>query len=89
MAYSSKEYWSGLPFPTPGNLPNPGIKPSSPALPERFFTTKPPDCVLCMFYCNKKPHILKCIYLVIFKKKSLLDLLQYCFCQQSNLHPLQ
>ena len=27
-----KEYWTGLPFPSPGDLPNPGIKPKSPAL---------------------------------------------------------
>ena len=30
--FSRQEYWSGLPFPSPGNLPNPGIKPGSPAL---------------------------------------------------------
>ena len=29
---SRQEYWSGLPFPSPGDLPNPGIKPRSPAL---------------------------------------------------------
>ena len=29
---SKQEYWSGLPFPSPGDLPNPGIKPESPAL---------------------------------------------------------
>ena len=32
MEFSRKEYWSGYPFPSPGNLPNPGIKPRSPAL---------------------------------------------------------
>ena len=32
MEFSGQEYWSGLPFPSPGNLPNPGIKPGSPAL---------------------------------------------------------
>ena len=32
MGFSRQEYWSGLPFPSPGNLPNPGIKPGSPAL---------------------------------------------------------
>ena len=34
MEFSSQEYWSGLPFPSPGDLPNPGIKPKSPALQE-------------------------------------------------------
>ena len=32
MGFSRHEYWSGLPFPSPGHLPNPGIKPKSPAL---------------------------------------------------------
>ena len=32
MGFSRQEYWSGLPFPSPGNLPDPGIKPGSPAL---------------------------------------------------------
>ena len=42
MEFSSQEYWSGLLFPSPGDLPNPGIKPVSlvsPALAGRFFTT--------------------------------------------------
>ena len=30
MGFSRQEYWSGLPFPSPGDLPNPGIKPGSP-----------------------------------------------------------
>ena len=32
MGFSRQEYWSGLPFPSPGDLPDPGIKPGSPAL---------------------------------------------------------
>ena len=32
MEFSKQEYWSGLPFPSPGDLPNPGIEPGSPAL---------------------------------------------------------
>ena len=31
MGFSRREYWSGLPFPSPGDPPNPGIKPASPA----------------------------------------------------------
>ena len=41
MGFSSHEYWSVLPFPSPGDLPNPGIKPTSPALAGRFFTSEP------------------------------------------------
>ena len=46
---SRQEYWSGLPYPTPGNLPNPGIQPrslASPALAGGFFTTKGKELVL-------------------------------------------
>ena len=32
MRFSSQEHWSGLPFPSPGDLPDPGIEPGSPAL---------------------------------------------------------
>ena len=32
MGFSRQEYWSGLPFPSPGDLPNPGIEPGSSAL---------------------------------------------------------
>ena len=42
MGFPRQEYWSGLPFPPPGNLPNPGIEPVSLALAGRFFTTEPP-----------------------------------------------
>ena len=42
MGFPRQEYWNGLPFLTPGDFPHPGIKPLSPALPGRFFTTEPP-----------------------------------------------
>ena len=45
MGFSRQEYWSGLPFPSPGYLPNSGIEPmtlASPALAGRFFTTVSP-----------------------------------------------
>ena len=42
MGFCRQEYWSRLPFPPPGNLPDPGIKPASPALAGRFFTCEPP-----------------------------------------------
>ena len=37
--FSRQEYWSGLPFPPPGDLPHPGIEPGSPSLAGRFFTS--------------------------------------------------
>ena len=42
MKFSRQEYWSGLPFSSPGALSDPGIKPVSLALAGRFFTTAPP-----------------------------------------------
>ena len=42
MEFSRQEYWSGLPFPSPGDHPNLGIKPRSPALAGEFLTTEPP-----------------------------------------------
>ena len=42
MGFSRQEYWSGLPFPSPGDLPNPGIQPLSPVLAGGFFPTEPP-----------------------------------------------
>ena len=48
VRFLRQEYWSGLPFPSPGNLPDLQIEPTSPALAGRFFTTEQPG----------KPHIL-------------------------------
>ena len=42
MGFSRQEYWSGLLLPSPGDLPNPGIKPRSPALQIDSFPTEPP-----------------------------------------------
>ena len=55
MGFSRQKYWSGLPFPPPGNLPDPGMEPRSPASPGlagRFFTTSATWealLVLCFF----------------------------------------
>jgi len=42
MKLFRQEYWSGLPFPFPGDVPNPEIKPMSPTLAGGFFITEPP-----------------------------------------------
>ena len=41
MGFPRQEYWSGLPFLAPGDLPDPGTEPASPALADRFFATVP------------------------------------------------
>ena len=43
MGSPRKEYWSGLPFPSPGDLSDPGIKPMFSALTGGFLTTEPPE----------------------------------------------
>ena len=55
MAFPMEKYWSGLPFPSPREIPNPEIKPASPALADRFFTTEPPEkhTLLCYRHINK------------------------------------
>ena len=47
MGFSRQEFWSGLPFPSPGDLPNPGIEPQSPALQADALSSEPPG----------KPHL--------------------------------
>ena len=42
MGFSRQEYWSGLPFPSPGDLPDPGIEPRSPAFQADALTSEPP-----------------------------------------------
>jgi len=42
MGFPRQEYWSGLPFPSPGDPPDPVIEPASPALAGRLFTTEQP-----------------------------------------------
>ena len=42
MEFSRQEYWSGLPFPSPGDLPDPGFAPGSPALQADTLPSEPP-----------------------------------------------
>ena len=46
MGFSQQEYWSGLPGPPPGDLPNTGIEPGSPALQADCLSLAPPDLTL-------------------------------------------
>ena len=57
VAFPSHEYWSGLLFPSPGDLPNPRTEPISPALAGEFFTTEPPGKpfnILSLFFMEVK-----------------------------------
>ena len=42
MGFFGQDYWSGLPFPSPGDLPDPGIEPRSPALQAESLQSEPP-----------------------------------------------
>ena len=42
VGFSTQEYWIGFPFPSPGDLPNPGIETKTPMVAGGFFTTEPP-----------------------------------------------
>ena len=55
IGFPRQEYWSGLPFPSPEDLLNPGTGPTSPALTGRFFTPEPP---------GKPPHCKRQVYLL-------------------------
>ena len=54
MGFSRQEYWSGLPFPSPGNLPDRGVEPESPALAGGFFTTELPGKPISYYIAVEK-----------------------------------
>ena len=51
MGFSRQEYWSGLPFPSPGDLPDPGIEPGSPSLRADTLTSEPPGKPFATVIC--------------------------------------
>ena len=67
MGFSRQEYWSGLPFPSPGDLPDPGIEPGSPALQANALTSEPPGKPNCHQFCSFRqlPPPLTSLYLII------------------------
>ena len=50
MEFSRQEYWSGFPFPLPGDLPDPGIEPGSPALQADDLPSEPPGKPINLYY---------------------------------------
>ena len=90
VGFPRQEYWSGLPFPSPRNLPDPGIEPMCPALAGRFFIAEPPGKPLyenTIIYKN-----LKCSnnstdlhFLQVFLMSSLIDVRILVFASVLNL----
>ena len=70
MKFSRQKYWGEFPFPTPGDLPDAGIKtlsPVSPALPGGFFTTVPPGKPQSQVKTRVKPIILLSVQMGLSK----------------------
>ena len=69
MEFTRQEYRSGLPFLSPGDLPDPGIEPASPALEGGFFTTEPPGKPSYLFFFSSlfKPKLSRCGQLESFQ----------------------
>ena len=83
MGFSRQEYWSGLPFPSPGDLPNPGTEPWSPAWQADALSSEPPG--------NSSSTSFKIFYIQLFqhcfpKNFSLIIKLPLHLCQKSNSH---
>ena len=68
MGFSRQEYWSGVPFLSPGDLPDPGIKPRSPALQADALTSAPPgNSGQCEFYSfvSDLGFMLECFFFLV------------------------
>ena len=80
MVFSRQEYWCGLPFPSPGDLPDPEMETGSPALQADFFTTEPPG----------KPYssFIKWIIIVIFFSVVTGRIERVCMCDHLVLSEL-
>ena len=74
MGFSRQEYWSGFPlqpFPSPGDLPDPGIKPRSPELQEEFLPSEPPGKPYSYYKISlKSSTIFFCIYKILLILKT-------------------
>ena len=55
MGFPRQEYWSGLPFPSPGDLPDPGIEPGSPTIQVDSLLTEPPGKAPKLFVVQVPP----------------------------------
>ena len=58
MEFFRQEYWSGLPFPSPGDLPNPGIEPGSLALQADALPSEPPGKPAWPLFCSQSKALL-------------------------------
>ena len=78
MGFPRREYWSGLPFPSPGDLPNPGIEPKYPALAGGFFITEPPGTPFWSIYYITKSFISERTAIILGEKMTIYLLYGKC-----------
>ena len=71
MEFSRQKYWSGLPFPSPGDCPNPGIKPGSPALQTDSLTVR----------ATREAHIYVCVYLLTQRLNTFREHIYLCYIE--------
>ena len=71
MGFSRQEYWSGLPFPSPRNLPNPGIETSSPTKQAEALTSEPPGKPLVTEH-ERNYHISHSVLIDLFQLRAYL-----------------
>ena len=85
MGFSGQEYWSGLPFPSPEDLPDPGIEPGSPALQADALPSEPPSACIILNVLFKPRYI--CVILLISlirKRKEAYSAWPIAHCHCSN-----
>ena len=80
MGFSRQEYWNGLPFSSPGDLPNPGIEPGSPALQTDALLSEPPGK---QWYCTLNRLQCKSNFYMNWETKNLCNLLYFSNLEQS------
>ena len=98
MGFSGQEYWNGLPFPSPRDLPDPGVEPAfltSPALAGEFFTTcatwgglRKSDTYQYIVYtdhCSKSPNFNSYLYTLIPTLRKVLSMLAIPYCYLGNI----
>ena len=91
MGFARQEYWSGLPFPSPGDRPNPGIDPRSPALRADALTSEPPGkhytvFVLYFLFPDSHQNFLHHFFLCFFVSLSLIYYFSSEFTKLKCLH---
>ena len=75
MGFSRQEYWSGVPLPSPGHLPDPGIEPRSPALQADALTSEPCLHSDSQFVLKSLLNVLQhCFYILVFQPWGIGDL---------------